>query len=200
MKVYKNLIPKSLIDQVNSIIDRYDYSESLYLFDNEKSIPHNLIKIELAKISLFQPYISDAHIVIRCVKRDDQKITHYPHFDNYLHTFVIPTLIPNTPPLGDLVYVENARKFPKNIYTNIITKFSFQNPLVKKFILNDLRGRFSSISINPGDVGYFNGLTTLHYNNPVFSERRSILIHCDNPFKDSKINKIVEYLGKLNVK
>ena len=200
MKIHKNLIPTSFIDQINSAIDKYDYIESLYLFDNENSTIHNLIRKELTKIDLFRPNISDAYIVIRCVKPGDKKIANYPHFDNYHHTYVVPILTPHAPPFGDLIYAENYRKLPKNVYIHAITKFFYQNPLVKKFIIENLRHHFSTIHINAGEVGYFNGLTTLHYNNPVASERRSILIHCENPFKDSTLNKIIEYFGRLNVK
>ena len=200
MKIHKNLIPTTFIDQINSAIDEYDYLESLYLFDNGNSTLHNLIRNELTKIDLFRPNISDAHIVIRCVKPGDKKIANYPHFDNYHHTFVVPVLTPKAPPFGDLIYDENYRKLHTNVYINAITKFFYQNPLAKKFIIENLRHHFSTIHINAGEVGYFNGLTTLHYNNPVAAERRSILIHYENPFKDSTLNKIIEYFGKLNVK
>lgn len=200
MKIYKNIISQSFIDQINSVIDEYDYSNSLYLFDSKSSMLHNLIRNQLGELELFKPIIRDAHIVIRCVKKEDKKIANYPHFDNYIHTYVIPIFIPKKPPFGDLIYKENMRSFPKNIYTNIFSKFVFQNPLVKNSILNRFRKYFLSISIKPGDVGYFNGLTTLHYNNPVSAERRSILIHTENPFKNSLLNKLIEYFGKLNVK
>jgi hypothetical protein len=37
--------------------------------------------------------------------------------------------------IGNYIY----RRYPKNIYTNIFSKFIFQNPLVKNFIINRFR-------------------------------------------------------------
>ncbi len=200
MKLYKNIIPKKFIDQINSEINNIYYSESLWLFDNGNSSIHKLVRDQLSKLELFKDIIGEAHIVIRCVKFEDKKNCHYPHFDNYLDTYVVPIHIPNNSPYGDLVYIENLRSLPKSIYINIITKFFYQNSLSQKILLKYFKNRFSSSSINPGDVFTFNGLTTLHYNNPVSSERRSILIHFNNPFKHTYLNRIIEYVGKLRVK
>ncbi len=200
MKIYKNLIPKSFIDKINHEIDKVEYLNYLYIFNNKNSHLHNLICAELSKLEIFKWDISNAHVVIRCAKKNDKKICYSPHFDNYVHTYVIPIMVPSIPPFGDLCFIENFRSAQTNVYMNTITKFAIQNPLVCKVLLKYFGRLFKSADIKPGDVALFHGLTTLHYNNSVSTERRSILIHLDNPFKKNLINRIIEYFGMLNVK
>jgi len=199
MKIYKSLISQDFILAVNKIIDSKPYKNSIVFFDNENSEIHKYIKEELSKNILFKEILPDAYIVVRCVKDSDRKMQNYPHFDNYLDTYVIPVLIPIYKPQGELRYIENARKIPKNIYKSTITKFIAQNFFARYIIKKYLNPSFLSLNINPGDIAHFNGLTTLHYNEAVSSERRSILIHINNPFKNTILNKLIEYFGRLNV-
>jgi hypothetical protein len=200
MKIYKNIISDDFLITVNKYIDERPYNESVVFFDNEKSKIHNYIKKELSKNILFNKICEESYIVIRCVKDNDKKMRYYPHYDNYLDTYVIPLLIPEISPRGELHYLENARKIPKNIFISTITKFIVQNFLARLIIKNYLGHLFLTLNVSPGDVVHFNGLTTLHYNKTVSSERRSILIHINNPFKNTLLNKLIEHFGRLNVK
>ena len=67
---------------------------------------------------------------------------------------------------------------------------------MKLFLIN----KFELLNVQPGDIVSFPGFTTLHYNNPVSSERRSILIHNHKSFKDSYTVQIIEKISKLNVR
>ena len=196
-----NVISKKFINEINEAINNKVYSDSLWIFceDDEdliKNISSNLKSNEFMKNYLFD----DSYIVVRCVKTADTKRCYESHFDNYKETFVIPLLIPTDGLKGELNAWFFARREPKNIIEHILTKALYQNALFRYFIRKYLQHKFVKIEANPGDVAFFDGFTTLHYNNPVEGERRSILIHNKKPFQNSFAVNLIESFSKYHVK
>ena len=151
----------------------------------------------------------DNYIVLRLVNENDKKRSFEAHFDNYIETFYIPLLIPKNLKRidgtrknlnGDLYFWEKARKMPKNILSHIISKGFFQNFLTQQILKNCFLGKFKTIRVNLGDILEFKGFTTLHYNSPVSSEHRSLVIHNTMPFHANRIAKLIDNYSRIRVR
>ena len=196
-----NVLDKDFIWKINEIIDSMNYDSSLWLFEDDDLELFELIRTNLMSNNFMKHHINkNTYIVIRCVKASDKKRSYESHFDNYEQTFVVPIKIPNDAPRGELMIWENARRFPKSLIEHIFTKLIFQNIIFRFFMKLFLINKFELLNVQPGDIVSFPGFTTLHYNNPVSSERRSILIHNHKSFKDSYTVQIIEKISKLNVR
>ena len=200
MIILSNKFPADLIKKANELIDSISYTNSLFIFESDTSEIHKLLRDQLSTDSLFKEILDNSYIVVRCVKNEDKKISFYPHYDNYIDTYLIPLKVPKVEPCGDLYYKTNARKMPSNILICTFTKFLIQNSIIRYIIKNYFLRSFKKLHVNIGDIAHFNGITTLHFNDIVSSERRSILIHRNNPFRSSWLNSLIEWGGRLNIK
>lgn len=199
--IYSNIIEKSFISELNAEINIIPYEKSMWLFEVDNAMLFSKIRIYLTNHPKIRKYIrEDTYIVIRCVKNTDKHRQYESHFDNYKETFVIPLLIPQSQPKGELMAWFNARRNPKSFIEHFFTKAFFQNRFFRFFMKKYLLNRFKLLQINPGDVASFDGFTTLHFNFPVSDERRSILIHNEKAYSNSILGKMIDELSRLNVK
>ena len=76
----------------------------------------------------------DSCIVIRCVKETDTKRCYETHFDNYKETYVIPLMAPTKSPKGTLMAWFGARRYPRSIIEQMVTKSLYQNRLFRLFM------------------------------------------------------------------
>lgn len=199
--IRNNILPAALIDTINLEIDKIKYESSFWIFPGENHQIYELIKKALVKTHFFpEDILNTAYIVIRCVKANTPTTAYAIHFDNYTNTWLLPLKIPQSTLKGRLCVWENVRKYPSNTYTNLASKLFYQNPITVFFIKKYLLHKFHPIDLNVGDCAQFNGFTSLHFNDPVQGERRSILIHFDKPFSTSiftvTIEKISQYIAK----
>ena len=199
--IYSNIIENSFISELNAEINRIPYEKSMWLFETDNSVLFSKIRSYLSFHPAIKNHIrDDTYIVIRCVKNTDKHRQYESHFDNYKETFVIPLLIPERQPKGELMAWFNARRIPKSFIEHFITKALFQNRFFRFFMKKYFLNRFKLLQINPGDVASFDGFTTLHFNFPVSDERRSILIHNEKAYSTNIFGKMIDELSRLNVK
>jgi len=171
----------------------------MWIFPDKDKDLQDYLKSKLSLIQIFpKGAIDNSYIVIRCVKKSDTKRAYEAHFDNYEKTWVVPLKMPNKKPDGALYAWENARKTPTNLISHIATKILFQNRVARLLYKTMLKNKFKEVTIRPGDIGHFNGFTTLHYNTNVCEERRSILIHWNKPFQGTKTVDIIEKYSQYN--
>ncbi len=198
VKVYKNIIDQNLINKLNYMLDEYNYTDSLYLYSNTHDQFFSKIKKDILNHEIFKKNISeDIYLVIRCVNENDTKRLYDLHFDNYLDTWLVPIKIPKKSPKGELYIWENSRKTSSNILSHIINKLFYQNFFFRYLIKNKLISKFKKYDCEPGDVVHFNGFNSLHFNQEVSDERRSLLIHMNRGIKNSKIIDFSEKLSQI---
>jgi hypothetical protein len=199
--IYSNIIEKSFISELNAEINKIPYEKSMWLFEVDHSILFSKIRSYLIQHPTIKKYIhDDTYIVIRCVRNTDMHRQYESHFDNYKQTFVLPLLIPQHQPKGELMAWFGARRHPKFFIEHFFTKAFFQNRFFRFFMKKYLLNHFKLLEINPGDIASFDGFTTLHFNFPVSDERRSILIHNEQAYPNNIFGKMIDELSRLNVK
>lgn len=193
LTIKQNVLNANFIDKINLEIDKIHYDSSYWIFPGTNEQIYKLIRLALAETNLFsEKILKDAYIVIRCVKINSPTTAYGMHFDNYTNTWVLPLKIPKGNMDGRLRAWRDTRSSPSNAYSNLASKIFFQNPITIFFIKKYLLNKFLPVDISVGDYAYFNGFTTLHFNEPVQGERRSILIHYDKAFDSSPITKTIE--------
>jgi hypothetical protein len=199
--IHKSIIEESFISEINSQIEKISYDKSMWLFEKDNPKIFNLIRSYLSEHELLKKHIfTDTYIVVRCVKKSDKHRQYESHFDNYKETFVIPLLIPEKQPKGELMAWFNARRYPKSFLEHFLTKAFFQNRLFRYLMKRYLLKYFKLLKMLPGDVASFDGFTTLHFNYPVSNERRSILIHNEKAFSNNIFSHVIDELSRWNVK
>jgi hypothetical protein len=199
--IRNNILPTALTNAINLEIDKINYESSFWIFPGENLQVCKLVREALAETSLIsEDILNNAYIVIRCVKANSQTTTYAIHFDNYTNTWLLPLKIPQSNQDGRLCVWENARKHPKCTYTNLVSKLFYQNPITVSFIKKYLLYKFHHVDLKVGDCAHFNGFTSLHFNEPIQGERRSILIHFDKPFSASILTIAIEKLSQYIVK
>ncbi len=137
------------------------------------------------------------YIVIRCVKKIDKKRSFDVHFDNYKNTFLLPIKIPPIEPKGQFFIWENTRNGINGVLSHIFSKLFYQNFITRFLVRNNILKIFKRINCDIGDIIHFNGFNSLHYNENVSSERRSILIHSNRGIKNSSIINLSEKLSQI---
>ena len=211
ISIYKNKIDKYWIKSINKELDQIKFKDSLWIFPGENPLLYKKVQIMICKNRFLKKIIGkkDNYIVLRLVNENDKKRSFEAHFDNYIETFYIPLLIPKNLKRidgtrknlnGDLYFWEKARKMPKNILSHIISKGFFQNFLTQQILKNCFLGKFKTIRVDVGDILRFNGFTTLHYNSPVSSEHRSLVIHNTMPFHANRIAKLIDNYSRIRVR
>ena len=199
--IHNNIIEESFISEINSQIKMIPYDKSMWIFEKDNPNIFNSIRSQLAQHPLLKKHIfEDTYMVIRCVKETDKHRQYESHFDNYKETLVIPLLIPDQQPKGELMAWFNARRNPKSFLEHLFTKAFFQNKFFRYVMKRYLLKYFKVLKINPGDVAIFNGFITLHFNFPVSNERRSILIHNEKAFANNIFSHMIDELSRWNVK
>jgi hypothetical protein len=194
----KNCIDPTFIHLMNQEIDSMSYQDSMILFLTRDKLKNQRFYELLKTNSMINQYLNnDSYVVIRCVKNGLNKAAYYPHFDNYSETVMVPIKMPQTFPDGALLMWENTRGLPSNSIINAIQKVFFQNPIIKTILLKFFRGKFHKVPVVPGDIAIFNGMTNLHFNIEALQERRTILIHNHQPFRNSLFVKASERLSQL---
>lgn len=194
----KNCIDPTFIHSINQEIDAINYQNSMILFLTRDKLKNQRFFKLLQSNPVINQYLNDdSYVVIRCVKDGLNKAAYYPHFDNYSETVMVPIKMPQTFPDGALLMWENTRSLPSNSMINAIQKVFFQNPIIKTILLKFFRGKFHKVEVVPGDIAIFNGMTSLHFNIEAQLERRTILIHNQQPFKNSLFVKASERLSQL---
>lgn len=194
----KNCIDPTFIHSMNREIDSIGYQDSMILFLTRDKLKNKRFFKLLQSNPVINQYLNDdSYVVIRCVKDGLNKAAYYPHFDNYSITVMVPIKMPQTFPDGALLMWENTRSLPSNSMINAIQKVFFQNPIIKTILLKFFRGKFHKVEVVPGDIAIFNGMTNLHFNIEAQLERRTILIHNQQPFKNSLFVKASERLSQL---
>jgi hypothetical protein len=191
-------INPAFIDAMNQQIDGIAYQDSMILFLTRDKVKNQRFYDLLKTNPVINKYLDDdSYVVIRCGKDGLNKAAYYPHFDNYSQTVMVPLKMPKTLPDGALLMWENARSFPSNSMVNAVSKVFFQNPITKAILLKYFRNKFHKVEVVPGDIAIFNGMTNLHFNIEAQQERRTILIHNQQPFKNSLFVKASERLSQL---
>jgi len=209
MYVKKNIINANFIKKINAYLDNVSYKDSLWIFPGEHPKLYKLIINNLSSTSFFKSILNknDCYIVLRMINQNDIKRSLEAHFDNYSKTYFIPLKIPEKNlssakrnMQGNLFLWEKARLMPKSLTIHICTKIIFQNKYISKIIRWLNSNSFKEVSLNLGDVLYFNGFTTFHYTSLVSSEHRSLVIHTDMPFKGNKIARLIDQYSRYRVK
>jgi len=206
MKRYENFVSPEFINEINTYLDTFKYENSMWVFPGEDTTVRELIQKHLFVpgspimecLGGFPP--EKVYSVIRAVKFSDTKRAFEIHYDNYEDTLLIPLKLPKDEPRGDIYIYENSRRRPSNILWHVIVKVLVQNKFAIRFMLKNLKDKFTKVSVLPGDVIQFNGFRSLHYNEGVSSERRSLLIHFNKPFENSLIVKLIEAYSRFKVR
>jgi len=209
MYIKKNVVDRGFIKKINAYLDKVTYESSLWIFPGEHPALYKLIKNDLSIIPFFKPILKrkDCYIVIRMVDKNDLKRSLEAHFDNYTKTFFIPLKIPidannskKEDLKGNLYLWEKTRSMPQNLIIHIITKLILQNKYISRIIRFIFTQKFKKVNMEIGDLLYFNGFTTFHYNALTSSEHRSLVIHTNMPFSQNKIMHWIDQYSRYRVK
>jgi hypothetical protein len=206
MKSFKNVINKKIIKQLNLVLDSYKVKKSLWIFPGDNNLLENKVKSFIIKDTFLRNLINirDAYIVFRIVNEEDKSRSLEGHFDNYLNTYYIPLKLPTKRNprnfRGEMYFWKNARLMPNSNFRHIFDKFLFQNILSRKLIPILFKKNFKYAEPEIGDMLFFNGFTTLHYNTPTLSQHRSLVIHTIMPFGRSLFEKLIDSYSRFRVK
>jgi len=206
MDYHKNSVSPDFIKEINAHLDSLGYESSMWVFPGDDKVVRDLIEKYLfidgstVMKCLGGFPTGNVYSVIRAVKFSDTKRAFEIHYDNYEDTLLIPLMVPPEEPKGDIHIYENSRRRPGNIFWHVIVKLLVQNKLAIRYLLTNMKQKFVKISVAPGDVVHFNGFRSLHYNEGVSSERRSLLIHFNKPFEGSFLVKLIEAYSRFKVR
>jgi hypothetical protein len=206
MKLFKKIINKNLIDQLNLILDNYLIEKSLWIFPGDNAFLEKKVKIFISQDHLLRNLIDmrDAYIVFRVVNEADKSRSLEGHFDNYLNTYYIPLKLPDKSYpkdfRGEMYFWECARPMPNNNIMHVFDKFLFQNVLSRQLIPKLFMKKFKYAEPEIGDMLYFNGFTSLHYNRPTLSQHRSLVIHTVMPLGKSLLERLIDSYSRFRVK
>jgi hypothetical protein len=104
--------------------------------------------------------------VLRCLtglKGVDQ--SGYFHFDSYAITAIVPILMPEVGPAGDLIVFPRARRPRTNYLINVAQKGLLDLPVTQAILGRASGGaRAQRIRMNPGAIYLLDGECTLHAN------------------------------------
>jgi hypothetical protein len=133
--------------------------------------------------------------VLRCLAGETGKNqSFYFHFDSYVLTILLPIIIPDEQPSGDLILVPNIRAIRRTYVRNLMDKIALDNVLSQRLLrLATSAGLLRPIRMHlvPGNAYFFWGYRTLHANedcNPR-SIRSTALFHLVNPHHDSSLRR-----------
>jgi signal peptidase I len=99
---------------------------------------------------------------------------------------------------GD-IYVWKDFRNPKNMLSHLLTKISMQNVISQFITLKYFRHRFKRFKAMPGDVVYFNGFRSLHFNDPS-DHYISLVVHQDLSFENNPISKYIIRMAQNRVR
>lgn len=164
------------------------HKEFLDFFSLDKFLTPKLFKIA-REVYNFKGDLYNQYHIARKVSPGNAKERYRAHFDSHLFTMVIPLRIPEPVKegtTGDLIYFPNARKFPKNEMSNLISKIYYKKNAsekgIKKFAINS---KMKIDNFRDYQPLLFIGNTTLHTNHPVSfscsSYRLTLLAHFFDP-------------------
>lgn len=130
--------------------------------------------------------------VLRCLKGAlGLKNSYRFHYDTYVVTVLIPIIIPDEGPFGDLLMLPNIRPIRRMYLQNLIDKILVDNPISQRFLkalAERRRLAMTRIKVKPGNVYFFWGYRSIHANEPCNTEKMRVtaLLHFGDPYEGSK--------------
>jgi hypothetical protein len=124
------------------------------------------------------------------------------HYDTYVLTVLIPIIIPDEGPQGDLLMFPNMRPIRRTYVQNVIDKLLVDNP-ISQWLLRALAKHrqlgLTRIKIQPGNVYFFWGYRSIHANEPCNSEKLRVtaLLHFGDPYRASKARAFLRGARRL---
>jgi hypothetical protein len=141
--------------------------------------------------------------VLRCLKGAlGLKNSYRFHYDTYVLTVLIPIMIPDEGPFGDLLMLPNARPIRRMYLHNLLDKILVDNPISQRFLkvlAEHRRLAMTRIKVEPGNVYFFWGYRSIHANEPCNTEkmRATALLHFGDPYEGSKARAWLRSVRRL---
>ena len=150
-----------------------------------------------------KPIQSRFYQVFRCLRGPvGQKNSYIFHYDTYVLTVLVPIIIPEDAPRGDLLMFPNARPIRRTYLHNLLDKALVDNPIsrgILKFVAK--RRKFGAIAVKmrPGNLYFFWGYRTIHANEPCDpgNVRATALIHFGDPHQGNRTRAMLRNARRL---
>jgi hypothetical protein len=150
-----------------------------------------------------KPVQNGFYQVFRCLSGPvGQKNSYIFHYDTYVLTVLVPIIIPEDAPRGDLLMFPNARPIRRAYLHNLLDKALVDNPIsrrILKFVAK--RRKFGAVAINmrPGNLYFFWGYRTIHANEPCdpANVRATALIHFGDPHQGNRTRAMLRNARRL---
>jgi len=140
---------------------------------------------------------ADFYTIVRCLKgRSGQRNSYRFHFDSYVLTALLPVVIPNQGPAGDLVIIPAARPIRRSYIANLLDKVIIDSVVCQLLLrLAAFRRRFGAVVVplRPGTMYFFWGYRSIHANEPCDADklRTTALFHFGDPHHDSRARALI---------
>ncbi len=197
-EIFKQAIDSETVRALNDAIDSVSDGDSFEMLIPPKTT--NILEVYKDTLKQQCPKIvwnADSFVVTRTATERGNRAAQCWHFDNFRKTTLIVLKSNEGEKNGDILIRKNLRKAPTNIWSTMLTKVFWTNP-VTWFVLRIPAIRdsfFTRVPLVAGDVMIFDGAVIYHGNLPIHAgTRRSILIHDGPVFKDAWITKFFHYL------
>lgn len=194
-QLISNDMPGRTFSELNN-----SHKSFLDVLEVDKYLKPKLFKLAKSNFNYEGNFNNEYHIA-RKVDPGNSKEMYRAHFDSHLFTIVLPLKIPNKVDsqcnIGELIFVPNARKSPKNEITNFVSKL-WHKKYASKSGIEKYNATFLEESFEDYCPILFIGNSTLHTNKPVSSEcdsyRLTLLAHYFDPSPKYGIGSLLRAL------
>jgi hypothetical protein len=140
------------------------------------------------------------HLVFRCLQGiTGQRHSYRFHYDSHIVTALLPVVIPDEIPNGNLLIIPFSRSLRRFYVSNLVDKIIVRNVIAQTiFRVCAHRGKmgFVSVRMRPGSIYFFLGYQSIHTNEPCKPDRlrATALFHYGDPHINSPISLLTKGL------
>jgi hypothetical protein len=140
----------------------------------------------------------DFYLVFRCLQGvTGQRHSYRFHYDSHIVTALLPVVIPEDIPNGNLLIIPFSRSQRRFYLSNLIDKIIIGNVIAQTILrVAARRGKmgFVSVRMRPGTIYFFLGYQSIHTNEPCKPDRlrATALFHYGDPHINSPLSLLTK--------
>jgi hypothetical protein len=143
------------------------------------------------------------YFVFRCLQGiTGQHHSYKFHYDSHVVTALLPVVIPEESPKGDLLIIPRTRPLRRFFISNLVDKIIVGNTITQILLREaSLRNRLGilSVKMQPGSVYFFNGYRSVHTSAACTPDklRATALFHYGDPHENSRLSAVISGLTRV---
>jgi hypothetical protein len=179
--------PDTVLDELSRSVSFKDLCQRLYKQGTSETVAPEV----------------EFYTILRCLQGiTGQNNSYNFHYDSYVLTALLPIVIPEDGPSGDLLIVPSTRPIRSLYFLNVFDKMMVDNKISQIFLRKDsVRQKLGAISLKiyPGNLYFFWGYRSIHTNEPCHTDklRATALFHYGDPHRNSVARTLIRRMRKL---